>query len=85
MEIWHEQDNFWEKWAPILFHKQHQEKTQEEVTNIISLLKIIPEAAVLDLCCGPRWNLLVEVGINMGINLDKTLRARKVGHELIGM
>ena len=27
------------------------------------------------------WNLLVEVGINMGINLDKTLRARKVGHE----
>jgi len=27
------------------------------------------------------WNLLVEVGINMGINLDNTLRARKVGHE----
>ena len=27
------------------------------------------------------WNLLVEIGINMGINLDKTIRARKVGHE----
>jgi len=27
------------------------------------------------------WNLLVEVGINMGVNLDKTIRARKVGHE----
>jgi len=27
------------------------------------------------------WNLLVEVGINMGINMDNTLRARKVGHE----
>jgi len=27
------------------------------------------------------WNLLVEVGINMGINLDKTIRARKIGHE----
>jgi len=29
------------------------------------------------------WNLLVEVGINTGINLDKTIRARKVGHEFI--
>ena len=27
------------------------------------------------------WNLLVEVGINMGIDMDSTLRARKVGHE----
>jgi len=27
------------------------------------------------------WNLLVEVGINMGIDVDNTLRARKVGHE----
>jgi len=27
------------------------------------------------------WNLLVEVGINVGIGMDKTLRARKVGHE----
>ncbi len=29
------------------------------------------------------WNLLVEVGIDMGINLDKTLRALKVGHEFV--
>lgn len=29
------------------------------------------------------WNLLVEVGINMGIDVDKTLRARKVGHKFI--
>ena len=27
------------------------------------------------------WNLLVEVGINVGIDVDKTLRARKVGHK----
>jgi len=27
------------------------------------------------------WNLLVEVGINMGIDMDKTVRARKVGHK----
>jgi len=27
------------------------------------------------------WNLLVEVGIKMGVDLDKTVRARKIGHE----
>jgi len=27
------------------------------------------------------WNLLVEVGLNLGVNLDKTVRARKIGHE----
>ena len=30
------------------------------------------------------WNLLVEVGIKLGINLDKPIRARKVGNEFIG-
>jgi len=44
---------------------------------------IIPEygdfTSYLEIAAG--WNLLVEVGINIGNNLDKTLRARKVGHE----
>jgi glucosamine--fructose-6-phosphate aminotransferase (isomerizing) len=30
------------------------------------------------------WNILVEVGISLGINLDKPQRARKVGNEFIG-
>lgn len=30
------------------------------------------------------WNLLVEVGISLGIDLDKPQRARKVGNEFIG-
>jgi hypothetical protein len=30
------------------------------------------------------WNILVEVGINLGINLDKPTRARKVGNEFVG-
>lgn len=30
------------------------------------------------------WNLLVEVGIKLGINLDKPTRARKVGNEFTG-
>lgn len=29
------------------------------------------------------WNLLVEIGLSIGINLDKPERARKVGNELI--
>lgn len=30
------------------------------------------------------WNLLVEVGIKIGIDLDKPVRARKVGNEFVG-
>ncbi|MFN8211691.1 MAG: SIS domain-containing protein [Bacteroidales bacterium] len=30
------------------------------------------------------WNLLVETGIALGIDLDKPVRARKVGNEFIG-
>lgn len=30
------------------------------------------------------WNLLVEVGLALGIDLDKTERARKVGNEVAG-
>lgn len=36
---------------------------------------------VVHLCAG--WNLLVDVGLALGINLDKPERARKVGNELI--
>jgi glucosamine--fructose-6-phosphate aminotransferase (isomerizing) len=27
------------------------------------------------------WNILTETGINMGIDLDKPIRARKIGNE----
>jgi glucosamine--fructose-6-phosphate aminotransferase (isomerizing) len=30
------------------------------------------------------WNLLVEIGIALGIDLDKPVRARKVGNEFVG-
>ncbi len=30
------------------------------------------------------WNILIEVGVSLGINLDKPVRARKVGNEFIG-
>lgn len=45
----------------------------------------VPDAGELTpyvyLCAG--WNLLVEIGLASGINLDKPERARKVGNELI--
>jgi glucosamine--fructose-6-phosphate aminotransferase (isomerizing) len=44
---------------------------------------IIPDAGIMNpylfLCVG--WNLLVEIGLSLGINLDKPKRARKVGNE----
>jgi|GEM_PF-66744 len=30
------------------------------------------------------WNLLVEIGLQLGIDLDKPVRARKVGNEVVG-
>lgn len=36
----------------------------------------------VDLCAG--WNLLVELGLAAGIDLDKPERARKVGNEFVG-
>jgi glucosamine--fructose-6-phosphate aminotransferase (isomerizing) len=45
----------------------------------------VPDAGDLTpyvyLCAG--WNLLVEIGLSIGINLDKPERARKVGNEFI--
>lgn len=45
----------------------------------------VPDAGDMNpylfLCAG--WNLLVEIGLSMGINLDKPERARKVGNEFI--
>ena len=51
---------------------------------------LIPDADNLSGLFQPagRWNLLVEtgiaLGINLGINLDKPERARKVGNEFVG-
>ena len=53
MKTWYDQDVFWETWASFLFSKERWENAPEEVTNLISLLRIDPGASVLDLCCGP--------------------------------
>ena len=46
----------------------------------------VPEAAEMNpyvfLAAG--WNVLVEIGLSLGIDLDKAERARKVGNEFVG-
>lgn len=44
---------------------------------------VIPDAGDLSpfVQMAAGWNLIVEAGIDLGINLDKPLRARKVGNE----
>lgn len=46
----------------------------------------IPDAGELQpyLLFAAGWNLLVELGISLSVNLDKPRRARKVGHEFSG-
>jgi SAM-dependent methyltransferase len=50
MTVWHEQDLFWQT-VP-LFDQEHLEAAPAEVDAFITLLGIVPPAAVLDLCCG---------------------------------
>ncbi|OPZ76301.1 MAG: hypothetical protein BWY77_01937 [bacterium ADurb.Bin431] len=46
----------------------------------------VPEAGALNpyLFLTAGWNLLVEIGLALGIDLDKPQRARKVGNEFTG-
>ena len=52
MKVWHEDDEFWESFAPKIFAKDLWDNAPVEVEKIISLLRINPGACILDLCCG---------------------------------
>jgi SAM-dependent methyltransferase len=49
---WHDQDKFWELFEPFLFTEDRQSSMQEEVKNVVKLLKIKQNDRILDLCCG---------------------------------
>jgi len=51
MKPWHELDDFWEAFEPILF-AQHWSAAPVEVDAIISLLQLQRGMSILDLCCG---------------------------------
>jgi SAM-dependent methyltransferase len=83
---WYERDDFWEKWASVLFPEERWEKAPEEVDNLVSKLGISPGASLLDLCCGPGRHALefarrgfsvvgvdrTEAYLNKARNLAKT-------------
>jgi SAM-dependent methyltransferase len=49
---WHDNDAFWETWAPYLFSSERIRNAGHESEQIIRLLQLRPGARVLDCCCG---------------------------------
>lgn len=55
---------------------------QETIFPTIRIPQVEGFDTVLQLLAG--WNVLVQVGVTLGINLDKPQRARKIGNEFVG-
>lgn len=55
---------------------------QETIFPTIKVKEVRDLASYVYLAAG--WNILVEVGLRLNINLDKPTRARKVGNEFVG-
>ncbi len=53
MKAWHEQDEFWEDFGPIMFGSERFEAATEQVDQVLALAGVEPGATVLDLACGP--------------------------------
>jgi len=49
---WHEQDVFWEDFAPVLFSRERILAAGEEAEQLVSLLDLRPGIRICDLCCG---------------------------------
>jgi ubiquinone/menaquinone biosynthesis C-methylase UbiE len=48
-----EEEAFWTAAAPIMFDEQRWAEAPIQIDQVISLLRVDPDAAFLDLCCGP--------------------------------
>jgi len=55
---------------------------EDTIFPTIRIPKVEGYQSVLQLLAG--WNILVHVGVALGINLDKAERARKIGNEFVG-
>lgn len=53
MNVWHEQESFWQKMAPKLFSRKLLERTEDEVDSLVDLAALQHSDSILDLCCGP--------------------------------
>jgi len=52
-EEWHDDDQFWEAMAPVIFDSARRELTEFEVDGIADLVGLTSGERVLDLACGP--------------------------------
>lgn len=70
---WHDQDEFWELFEPILFNHQRQASAKVQVELLINLLKVQSTDRILDLCCGTgRHSLeLAQQGFDV-VGVDRT-------------
>jgi glucosamine--fructose-6-phosphate aminotransferase (isomerizing) len=55
---------------------------QQTILPTIRIPSVEGYGSILQLLAG--WNILVQVGVGLGINLDKAQRARKIGNEFLG-
>jgi glutamine---fructose-6-phosphate transaminase (isomerizing) len=56
--------------------------SEDTIFPTIRIPRVEGYDAVLQLLAG--WNILVHVGVSLGIHLDKAQRARKIGNEFLG-
>jgi SAM-dependent methyltransferase len=49
---WHEQDDFWKTFAPVIFNSKVMSAAPQEVEQFVRLLNLQPGSSVCDLCCG---------------------------------
>lgn len=52
-EPWHESDAFWRVMSRVIFQEPMWERARKEVVDLVESLDVQPDAAVLDLGCGP--------------------------------
>ncbi|HPQ68317.1 MAG TPA: methyltransferase domain-containing protein [bacterium] len=50
---WHDDDSFWQNFAPTMFTSEQWESAEIEITQVLTLADIAEPCDVLDLCCGP--------------------------------
>ncbi len=50
---WHSEDEFWQAFAPFMFHEERLAATPFEVDKILDLTNPGPSSKILDVACGP--------------------------------
>ncbi len=51
-EPWHEQDGFWDTFAPVIFDRQRRDLAAQETEQLIERLDLQSDQRICDLCCG---------------------------------